>query len=98
VRLAAPKASGVGVDAIDSDPIGKKKTEVCMSDHIYKKITLVGSSTISSDDAIRNAIARANETVNNMNWFEVVETRGHIENGQVAHWQVTIEIGFRLKD
>ncbi|MES9969948.1 MAG: dodecin [Candidatus Thiodiazotropha sp.] len=69
-----------------------------MSDHVYKKIQLVGSSQTSTDDAIRNAIARAGETIENMNWFEVVETRGHIDNGQVAHWQVTINIGFRLKD
>ncbi|MCU7796679.1 MAG: dodecin family protein [Candidatus Thiodiazotropha sp. (ex Myrtea spinifera)] len=69
-----------------------------MSDHVYKKIQLVGSSNTSTDDAIRNAIARAGETVENMSWFEVVETRGHIDNGQVAHWQVTIDIGFRLKD
>jgi flavin-binding protein dodecin len=69
-----------------------------MSDHVYKKIQLVGSSQTSTDDAIRNAIARAGETIQNMNWFEVVETRGHIDNGQVAHWQVTINIGFRLKD
>ena len=69
-----------------------------MSEHIYKKITLVGSSPTSSDDAIRNAIARAGKTVDHMSWFEVKETRGHIENGQVAHWQVTIEIGFRLND
>ncbi|MCG7877187.1 MAG: dodecin family protein [Candidatus Thiodiazotropha taylori] len=69
-----------------------------MSDHVYKKIQLVGSSQTSSDDAIRNAIARAGETIDNMNWFEVVETRGHINNGQVAHWQVTINIGFRLND
>ncbi|MEW8010946.1 MAG: dodecin [Candidatus Thiodiazotropha sp.] len=69
-----------------------------MSDHVYKKIQLVGSYQTSSDDAIRNAIARAGETIDNMNWFEVVETRGHIDNGQVAHWQVTINIGFRLND
>ncbi|MES9833060.1 MAG: dodecin [Candidatus Thiodiazotropha sp. LLP2] len=69
-----------------------------MSDHVYKKIQLVGSSQTSTDDAIRNAIARAGETISNMNWFEVVETRGHIEDGQVSHWQVTINIGFRLKD
>ncbi|MEJ2407079.1 MAG: dodecin family protein [Candidatus Thiodiazotropha sp.] len=69
-----------------------------MSDHVYKKIQLVGSSATSTDDAIRNAIARANETISHMNWFEVVETRGHIENGQVSHWQVTLDIGFRLKD
>ncbi|MCG7961088.1 MAG: dodecin family protein, partial [Candidatus Thiodiazotropha taylori] len=54
-----------------------------MSDHVYKKIQLVGSSQSSSDDAIRNAIARAGETISNMGWFEVVETRGHIEDGQV---------------
>lgn len=69
-----------------------------MPDHVYKKIQLVGSSQTSTDDAIRNAIARAGETIDHVNWFEVVETRGHIENGQVAHWQVTINIGFRLKD
>ncbi|MBT3048391.1 MAG: dodecin family protein [gamma proteobacterium symbiont of Ctena orbiculata] len=69
-----------------------------MPDHVYKKIQLVGSSQTSTDDAIRNAIARAGETIDHLNWFEVVETRGHIENGQVAHWQVTINIGFRLKD
>jgi dodecin len=69
-----------------------------MSDHVYKKIQLVGSSKTSTDDAIRNAIARAGETISHMNWFEVVETRGHIEDGQVSHWQVTIDIGFRLKD
>ncbi|MEW8469715.1 MAG: dodecin [Candidatus Thiodiazotropha sp.] len=69
-----------------------------MPDHVYKKIQLVGSSQTSTDDAIRNAIARAGETIDHLNWFEVVETRGHIDNGQVAHWQVTINIGFRLKD
>ncbi|MCU7907124.1 MAG: dodecin family protein [Candidatus Thiodiazotropha sp. (ex Epidulcina cf. delphinae)] len=69
-----------------------------MSDHVYKKIQLVGSSATGTDDAIRNAIARAGETISHMGWFEVVETRGHIENGRVSHWQVTIDIGFRLKD
>lgn len=69
-----------------------------MSDHIYKKVELTGSSTVSSDDAIRNAVARASETLDNMDWFEVVETRGHIQNGEIAHWQVTIKIGFRLFD
>lgn len=69
-----------------------------MSDHIYKKVELTGSSTISSDDAIKNAVARASETLDNMDWFEVVETRGHIQNGEIAHWQVTIKIGFRLLD
>jgi hypothetical protein len=67
-----------------------------MSDHIYKKIELVGSSTIGTDDAIRNALKRAGESVRNMDWFEVRETRGHIIDGQVAHWQVTLKVGFRL--
>lgn len=67
-----------------------------MSDHVYKKIELVGSSPTSIDDAVRNAIARAQKTVRNMRWFEVVETRGHIEDGKLAHWQVTVKIGFTL--
>lgn len=69
-----------------------------MSDHVYKKIEIVGSSTTSSDDAIRNALARASKSVHNMNWFEVAETRGHIVDGEVGHWQVTLKIGFTLDE
>jgi flavin-binding protein dodecin len=69
-----------------------------MPNHIYKHIQLTGSSPKSSDDAIRAAIARANKTVRDMRWFEVVETRGHIENGEIAHWQVTINVGFTLDE
>lgn len=69
-----------------------------MADHVYKKIELTGSSTESSDDAIRNAVARASKTLKNLRWFEVVETRGYIEDGKVAHWQVTVKIGFTLDD
>ncbi|RDH88629.1 MAG: hypothetical protein DIZ78_01480 [endosymbiont of Escarpia spicata] len=69
-----------------------------MSDHVYKKIEVVGSSTESSDDAIRNAVERAGKSVHHMNWFEVAESRGHIQDGKVAHWQVTVKIGFRLDD
>ena len=68
-----------------------------MGSHIYKKIELVGSSTEGSDKAIENALARAGEGVRNMDWFEVVETRGHIQNGAVAHWQVVIKVGFRME-
>jgi flavin-binding protein dodecin len=68
-----------------------------MSEHIYKVIELVGSSTTSSDDAIQNAIARANETLKNLDWFEVVETRGHLVDGKIAHFQVTLKVGFRLE-
>lgn len=67
-----------------------------MSDHVYKHIELTGSSDESMDDAVRNAVARAAKTVHNMRWFQVRDTRGHIENGQVSHWQVTIEVGFTL--
>lgn len=68
-----------------------------MSDHIYKKIELVGSSTTSIEDAVQNALSRAAETVRNMRWFEVVETRGHIEENRINHWQVTVKVGFTLE-
>jgi flavin-binding protein dodecin len=74
------------------------KLENTMSNHTYKVIELVGSSTIGTDDAIQNAIAKASLTLKNLGWFEVIETRGHIENGKVAHFQVTIKVGFRLED
>ena len=64
--------------------------------HIYKTTELVGSSTVGIDDAIQSAIAAAGMTINHMGWFEVLEQRGHIENGKIAHWQVTVKIGFRL--
>ena len=67
-----------------------------MSDHTYKKIELVGSSPTSIEDAVANALAKAGKTVRNMRWFEVTETRGHIEDGKLAHWQVTVKIGFTL--
>jgi len=67
-----------------------------MSDHVYKIIELAGSSTTSSDDAIRNAIARASQSIEHMDWYEVVESRGHIANGKIAHFQVKLKVGFRL--
>ena len=68
-----------------------------MSAHVYKIIELVGSSTTGTDDAIRNAITRASATMDHLDWFEVVETRGHIADGQIAHYQVTLKVGFRLE-
>ncbi|MCJ8168126.1 dodecin [Atopomonas sediminilitoris] len=69
-----------------------------MSDHrTYKKIEVVGSSTTSIEDAIQNAISECSKSVKNMDWFEVTETRGHILNGQVAHYQVGLKIGFRIE-
>jgi hypothetical protein len=69
-----------------------------MPDHIYKTIELVGSSPKGVEDAVQKAIAKASETVRNLRWFEVVDTRGHIEKGRVAHWQVALKIGFTLDD
>lgn len=68
-----------------------------MSDHVYKTIELVGSSSTGADDAVRAAVARASETLRNMRWFEVIETRGHIEDGRIKHWQVTLKVGFTLE-
>lgn len=67
-----------------------------MPEHTYRKIELTGSSSVSIQAAIENAIAKAAETIKDMRWFEVVETRGHIDNNKVAHWQVTIKVGFTL--
>jgi len=69
-----------------------------MSAHVYKQLELVGSSTTSSDDAIRNAVDRAASTMRHLEWFEVTQMRGHIEDGKVAHWQVCLKVGVRLED
>jgi flavin-binding protein dodecin len=69
-----------------------------MEEHVYKKIEITGSSKKGVEDAVHNALARAAKTVDQMRWFEVVETRGAIENGKAAMWQVTIKVGFTLKD
>ena len=69
-----------------------------MSDHIYKVVEIVGSSTASIEDAIKAAIARASKTLHNLRWFEVVQTRGHIEKDQVHHYQVTLKVGFTLDE
>ena len=69
-----------------------------MSSHVYKSIELTGSSTTSIEDAVSTAIDKASSSVRNIHWFEVIETRGHVENGKVAHWQVIIKVGFRLED
>lgn len=67
-----------------------------MSDHVYKMIEIVGSSAQGTDDAIKQAIAKAGKTLHNLDWFEVREMRGHIVDGKVAHYQVKLKVGFRL--
>ncbi len=69
-----------------------------MNNHVYKIIELTGTSPQSVEGAIQNAIARAAQTVRQMRWFQVTETRGNIENNKIAHWQVTVKIGFTLED
>jgi hypothetical protein len=69
-----------------------------VSEHIYKQIELTGSSKTGIEDAVQNAIARASKTLHNVDWFQVVETRGNIDRGTVAYWQVTVKVGFRLDD
>ncbi len=69
-----------------------------MTDHVYRVIELVGSSESGLEDAIKSAISKASNTVRHMRWFEVVETRGHIENNQLSHYQVTLKVGFAVED
>ena len=68
-----------------------------MSDAIYKTVDIVGSSSKSIEDAIEGAVSKASGTINNINWFEVSEIRGHIDNNKVAHYQVAMKLGFRLE-
>lgn len=69
-----------------------------MSEHVYKQIELTGSSKESIEDAVQNALSRASKTLRNIRWFEVTETRGYVEDGDVAYWQVTVKIGFTLDE
>jgi dodecin len=70
---------------------------VNMPDHVYKLVELVGSSNVSTDEAIRNAIETSAKTLRHIDWFEVLETRGHVVDGKVAHFQVTLKVGFRIE-
>ncbi|WP_423822418.1 dodecin [Salinisphaera sp. SPP-AMP-43] len=69
-----------------------------MSDNVYKSVELTGSSETSQEDAVRKAVAEASKTIKHMRWFQVIDTRGHIEDNEIAHWQVTVKIGFTLED
>ncbi len=69
-----------------------------MADHVYKLIELTGSSQTTMEDAVNHAVAKASKTLRQMRWFEVTDIRGHIDEGKVAHWQVTVKIGFTLED
>jgi dodecin len=87
----------VGRNCMPLQVFGQRRQEAAMQDHIYKVVELVGSSETSIEDAIRTAISRASETVRHLRWFEVVQTRGHVENGKVSHYQVTLKVGFTME-
>jgi flavin-binding protein dodecin len=74
------------------------KEKVSTMNHVYRVTEIVGSSPESVDQAVRNAIARANATLRNLDWFEVTEIRGHVADGEIGHFQVTVKVGFRLED
>jgi flavin-binding protein dodecin len=80
------------------DAAGRIRKEHGMAAHTYGISEIVGTSETSIDDAIKGAIARANKTMRNLDWFEVAHVRGHLEDGAVAHYQVTIKVGFRIED
>jgi hypothetical protein len=77
---------------------GSTLWSIPMTDHIYKIVELAGASTESIEDAIQTAIKRANQTLRNLRWFEVVQTRGHIENGAIQHYQVVLKVGFTMEE
>lgn len=74
------------------------KLDAIMPNHIYKHIELIGTSGVSIEDAIQNALARASKSVRNMRWMQVLETRGHIDDGRISQWQVTLKVGFTLEE
>jgi flavin-binding protein dodecin len=82
---------------MSSQVFGQRRQEAALQDHIYKVIELVGSSETSIEDAVSTAISRANETVRHLRWFEVVQTRGHVENGKISHYQVTLKVGSTME-
>jgi flavin-binding protein dodecin len=78
--------------------LAMKRMEVSMAEHVYKIVELVGSSRTTIEDAVQNALSKAGESVRNMRWFTVAETRGYIDEGKVAYWQVTIKLGFTVEE
>jgi hypothetical protein len=92
----AANAGGILIAPLLGGLAGQR--EGSMNEHIYKQIELTGSSKTSIEDAVQNAVTKAGKTLHNIHWFQVVETRGYIENNTIDYWQVTIKLGFRLDD
>jgi dodecin len=97
-KAAFPATHAPGVRQARGCRATAQPKETTMSEHVYKQIELTGSSTQSIQHAIENAIEKASKTLRNLHWFEVTETRGHIENGKVVHWQVSMKVGLRIED
>jgi flavin-binding protein dodecin len=76
--------------------LGRNRRKRAMTEHVYKVVEIVGSSEESVTKAIERAVSKAGETLRNLGWFEVMQVRGHLENGKVAHYQVTLKVGFKL--
>jgi dodecin len=91
-------AGQLKIETVRSTPVGVRREDQTMSNHVYKIIQLAGSSSTTIEDAIETAIVKAAKTVRNLDWFEVSETRGQIKDGKVAHYQVLLNLGFRLED
>jgi hypothetical protein len=95
-RSGPPPSAGAGLPLPLPEILVKNAKR--SNDHVYKITELVGSSPDSIEDAVNNAVTRASRTLRNLRWFEVTETRGHIDDGKIAHWQVTVKIGFTLDE
>jgi hypothetical protein len=78
--------------------LGRNRRKRAMTEHVYKVVEIVGSSEESVTKAIERAVSKAGETLRNLGWFEVMQVRGHLENGKVGHYQVTLKVGFKLEE
>jgi flavin-binding protein dodecin len=96
VRVDVRRRTGIGSEDNETTPTSVK--EHCVADNTYSKTEIVGSSDQSVDEAIRGAIRRASSTLRQVEWFEVTEIRGHVQDGEVGHFQVTLKVGFALED
>jgi flavin-binding protein dodecin len=96
------RAGGTGGAAVAFAEVnisrGKERGTAMSDEHVYKIVQIAGSSSKSIDDAIQNAVSKASKSLKNLRWFEVIETRGHIDDGRVAHYQVVLKVGFTLND
>jgi flavin-binding protein dodecin len=94
----AQRGQKIGAAKRPRPGLNHSRKEAPMSDHVYKLLELTGTSATGIEDAVGTAINKASKTVRNIHWFQVIETRGHVIDGKVAHWQVTLKVGFTLDE